>query len=122
MSTIYFTKDHEWLRLDGDVATVGITRHAADELGELVFVEAKDEGTEVAQGDAAGVVESVKAASDIYAPVSGTVTGFNGRLSDEPTLVGEDPEGEGWIFTLRLSDAAQLDALLDEAAYKALLG
>jgi len=122
MTQIYFTKDHEWLRLDGDIATVGITRHAADELGELVFVEAKDEGTDVAQGDPAGVVESVKAASDIYAPLTGTVTGFNPRLTDEPSLVGEDPEGEGWIFTLRVADTSQLDALLDEAAYKALVG
>jgi len=122
MTKIYFTKDHEWLRLDGDIATVGITRHAADELGELVFVEAKDEGTEIAQGDAAGVVESVKAASDIYAPVNGTVTGFNARLTDEPALVGEDPEGEGWIFTMKLSDLSQLDALLDADAYAALVG
>lgn len=121
MSITYYTPSHEWIRLEGDVATVGITGHASEELGELVFVEAKDEGTELVQGDAAAVVESVKAASDIYAPVSGVLTGFNARLSDEPTLVGTDPEGEGWIFRLRVSDSAQLENLLDATAYKASL-
>ncbi|GBQ13547.1 glycine cleavage system protein GcvH [Swaminathania salitolerans] len=121
MSTTYYTPSHEWLRLDGDIATVGITAHAAEELGELVFVEAKDEGTELSQGDAAAVVESVKAASDIYAPVGGVLAGFNTRLSEEPTLIGADPEGEGWIFQLRISDSAQLESLLDSDAYKASL-
>ncbi|CDG38571.1 MULTISPECIES: glycine cleavage system protein GcvH [Asaia] len=121
MSTTYYTPSHEWIRLEGDIATVGITAHASDELGELVFVEAKDEGTEVPQGEPAAVVESVKAASDIYAPVSGVLAGFNTRLSDEPTLVGTDPEGEGWIFKLRVSDSAQLESLLDADAYKASL-
>lgn len=120
MST-YYTKSHEWVRLEGDTATVGITAHATDELGELVFVEAKDNGTEVGQGDAAAVVESVKAASDIYAPIAGTISGFNTRLTDEPTLVGADPEGEGWIFTLTVADASQLDGLMDADAYKASL-
>jgi len=117
----YYTKSHEWIRLDGDIATVGITAHATEELGELVFVEAKDEGTELGQGDAAAVVESVKAASDIYAPIAGTIAGFNTKLTDEPTLIGADPEGEGWIFTLKVADSSQLEGLMDEAAYKASL-
>ncbi|GAJ28371.1 glycine cleavage system protein GcvH [Acidomonas methanolica] len=119
--TTYYTTSHEWIRLDGDVATVGITAHAAGELGELVFVEAKDVGTELGQGDAAAVVESVKAASDIYAPIAGTIAAFNTKLADGPTLVGDDPEGEGWIFTMKIGDTAQLESLLDEAAYKARL-
>ena len=119
--TVYYTKEHEWLRVEGDVAVVGITAHAAEELGELVFVEAKDEGTEVAQGDSAAVVESVKAASDIYAPVSGTVVGFNAALSDDPSLVNRDPEAGGWILKLRIADAGQLASLLDADAYAALI-
>lgn len=118
---IFYTPSHEWVRLDGDVATVGITRHAAEELGELVFVEAKEAGTSLAQGEAAAVVESVKAASDIYAPVAGEITGSNEQLSDSPHLVSEDPEGAGWIFTLRISDRSQLDGLLDATAYRASL-
>ncbi|CAI9120212.1 glycine cleavage system protein GcvH [Brytella acorum] len=121
MSTTYYTKSHEWVRLDGDIATVGITAHAADELGELVFVEAKDEGTEIGQGEPAAVVESVKAASDIYAPIAGAIAGFNAKLSEEPNLIGQDPEGEGWIFKLKVGDSSQLEGLLDEAAYKASL-
>lgn len=117
----YYTKSHEWVRVDGDIATVGITSHAAEELGELVFVEAKDEGTEVGQGEAAAVVESVKAASDIYAPISGTISGFNTKLSDEPTLIGADAEGEGWIFTLKIADSSQLEDLMDADTYKASL-
>ncbi|NVN13640.1 glycine cleavage system protein GcvH [Nguyenibacter vanlangensis] len=120
--TVYYTKDHEWLRVEGDVAVVGITAHAAEELGELVFVEAKEDGTAVAQGDSVAVVESVKAASDIYAPVSGTVVGFNAALTDDPTLVNGAPEGEGWILKLRIADAGQLASLLDAAAYAALVG
>lgn len=118
---VFYTPSHEWVRLDGDVATVGITRHAAEELGELVFVEAKETGTSLAQGGAAAVVESVKAASDIYAPVAGEITGFNEQLSDSPHLVSEDPEGAGWIFMLRITDRSQLDGLLDATAYKASL-
>ncbi|EHH67767.1 glycine cleavage system protein GcvH [Gluconobacter morbifer] len=119
--TTYYTKSHEWIRLDGgDEATVGITAHASEELGELVFVEAKDEGTEVAAGDAAAVVESVKAASDIYAPVAGTIAGFNTALSDDPTLVGKDPEGKGWIFKLKISSPDDLKSLLTAEQYKSL--
>ncbi|WP_029604034.1 glycine cleavage system protein GcvH [Kozakia baliensis] len=121
MSTTYYTQSHEWVRLEGDTATVGITGHASEELGELVFVEAKDEGTEVEQGEPAAVVESVKAASDIYAPISGSIAGFNEKLVDEPTLVGSDPEGEGWIFKLKIKDSAQLEGLMDAEAYKASL-
>ncbi|GBR47368.1 glycine cleavage system protein GcvH [Neokomagataea thailandica] len=118
--TTYYTKSHEWIRLEGTEATVGITAHASEELGELVFVEAKDEGTEVAAGDAAAVVESVKAASDIYAPVAGTVSGFNDRLSDEPTLVGSEPEGEGWIFRMTVSNPEEVTSLLTREQYDAL--
>ena len=118
--TTYYTKSHEWIRLDGEEATVGITAHASEELGELVFVEAKDEGTDVAAGDAAAVVESVKAASDIYAPVAGVLSGFNMKLSDEPTLVGNDPEGEGWIFKMKVSNPEDVTSLLTAEQYKSL--
>lgn len=118
--TTYYTKSHEWIRLDGEEATVGITAHASEELGELVFVEAKDEGTDVAAGDAAAVVESVKAASDIYAPVAGVLSGFNTKLADEPTLVGNDPEGEGWIFKMKVSNPDDVTSLLTAEQYKSL--
>ncbi|POF63505.1 glycine cleavage system protein H [Novacetimonas maltaceti] len=120
MST-YYTKEHEWLRIEGDEVVVGITQHAADELGELVFVEAKDAGTDVAQGDSVAVVESVKAASDIYAPVGGTVAAFNGALAEDPSLINRAPEAEGWIVRMKMADRSQLDGLLDAAAYAALL-
>jgi glycine cleavage system H protein len=118
----YFTNDHEWLTVDGDVATVGITRYAADALGDLVFVDVKPEGTVVAAAESAAVVESVKAASDIYAPVGGEVLETNPRLAAEPEIVNTDPEGEGWLFKLRVADAADLGKLLDRAAYDALVG
>jgi glycine cleavage system H protein len=113
----YFTQDHEWIDLDGDVATVGITDYAQGQLGDIVFVEVPEEGKTVAKGDDAAVVESVKAASDVYAPVSGTVVEGNPALEDEPALVNEDPEGDGWFFKMTLSDASELEALMDEAAY-----
>ena len=113
----YFTQDHEWIDLDGDVATVGITDYAQGRLGDIVFVEVPEEGKTVAKGDDAAVVESVKAASDVYAPVSGTVVEGNPALEDEPALVNEDPEGDGWFFKMTLSDASELEALMDEAAY-----
>ena len=113
----YFTEDHEWIDLDGDTATVGITDYAQGQLGDIVFVEVPEEGKQVAKGDDAAVVESVKAASDVYAPVSGTVIEGNPALEDNPALVNEDPEGEGWFFKMSLSDTSELDGLMDEAKY-----
>ena len=119
MSAVKFTKDHEWVSLDGDTATVGITTYAQEQLGDVVFVEMPEAGKTVSQGDEAGVVESVKAASEIYAPVSGEVVEANPELEDNPALVNQDPLVGGWFFRLRLSDAGELDGLMDEAAYKA---
>lgn len=119
--TKLFTKEHEWLQLDGDVATVGITAYAAEQLGDVVYVELPDVGRQVtAEGDMA-VVESAKAASDVYAPASGEVTAVNDALSGAPEKVNEDPEGKGWFVKLKLSDKSQLGALMDEAAYQAFL-
>jgi glycine cleavage system H protein len=114
----YFTKEHEWIDVDGDTATVGITDYAQGQLGDVVFVEVPEAGRSLTQGGEAAVVESVKAASDVYAPVSGEVTEGNAALADTPDLVNTAPEGEGWFFKLRLADPSQLDALMDEAAYK----
>jgi glycine cleavage system H protein len=114
----YFTEDHEWIDVDGDVATVGITDYAQSQLGDIVFVETPEEGKTVSKGDDAAVVESVKAASDVYAPVAGTVIEGNAALADNPALVNEDPEGEGWFFKLTLADTDELDSLMDEAAYQ----
>ena len=118
MSGTKYTDDHEWIRMDGDVGTVGISDHAQEQLGELVFVELPEVGRELSKGDEAAVIESVKAASELHAPASGTVTEVNDALNDEPTKVNEDAQGEGWFFKLKVSDAAELDALMDEAAYK----
>jgi glycine cleavage system H protein len=115
----YFTEDHEWVEVDGDIATVGITDYAQSQLGDIVFVEVPDEGREVGKGDEAAVVESVKAASDVYAPVSGTVLEGNSALADTPELVNEDAEGEGWFFKLTLSDTSELEELMDETKYAA---
>ncbi|WP_137869442.1 glycine cleavage system protein GcvH [Sphingopyxis sp. 2PD] len=115
----YYTEEHEWIDVDGDVATVGITDFAQGQLGDIVFVEVPDTGAELSQGGDAAVVESVKAASDVYAPVDGTVTEGNSALEEDPALVNSDPEGEGWFFRLTLSDKSQLDGLMDAAAYKA---
>lgn len=112
-----FTKDHEWVRLDGDVATVGISQHAADALGDVVFVETPEAGKSVNQGDSFAVVESVKAASDVYAPVSGEVVEGNATLGTAPETVNADPQGEGWFARIKVSDASQLEALMDQAAY-----
>lgn len=114
----YFTEDHEWIDVDGETATVGITEYAQSQLGDIVFVEVPEEGKEVAKGDDAAVVESVKAASDVYAPVSGTVIEGNEALADNPALVNEDPEGEGWFFKLTLSDTSELDSLMNDSAYQ----
>jgi glycine cleavage system H protein len=115
----YYTEEHEWIDVDGDVATVGITDFAQGQLGDIVFVEVPDTGAELSQGGDAAVVESVKAASDVFAPVDGTVTEGNSQLEEDPALVNSDPEGEGWFFRLALSDKSQLDGLMDAAAYKA---
>jgi glycine cleavage system H protein len=117
MATIKFTKEHEWISVDGDVATIGITAHAAEQLGDVVFVEVPDVGRTVAAGEACAVVESVKAASDIYAPVSGEVVETNGALAGEPAKVNEAAEGAGWFFKLKLANPRELDGLMDRAAY-----
>jgi glycine cleavage system H protein len=114
----YFTKDHEWIDVAGDTATVGITDYAQSQLGDVVFVEVPDAGRNLTQGGEAAVVESVKAASDVYAPVSGEVTEGNAALADTPDLVNTAPETDGWFFRMRLTNPSELDALMDEAAYK----
>ena len=114
-----FTKDHEWISLDGEVATVGITDYAQAQLGDVVFVEVPEAGRQVSKGDDAAVVESVKAASEVYAPVSGEVVEGNGALEDNPALVNEDADESGWFFKMKLADAGELDGLMDEAAYAA---
>jgi glycine cleavage system H protein len=117
----YFTKDHEWVRIDGDIAVVGITEHAQEQLGDVVFVKLPAIGRTVSQGGEAAVVESVKAASEVYAPLGGEVIEGNSALEDNPALVNQDAEGEGWFFKLRLSDAAEAEGLMDRAAYEAYL-
>jgi glycine cleavage system H protein len=117
MSEVRYTDQHEWIRLDGDEATVGITKYAAESLGDVVFVELPASGKAVTAGGEAAVVESVKAASDIYAPAGGTVTAANAALEKEPSKVNEDPEGEGWFFKLKLADKAEFTKLMDAAAY-----
>ncbi len=117
----YYTKDHEWIEVAGDVATIGITDYAQGQLGDVVFVELPEAGRAVEAGSEAAVVESVKAASDVFAPVSGIVTEANGALADTPDLVNSAPEGDGWFFRVRLADPGQLDGLLDAAGYKAFL-
>lgn len=114
----YFTEDHEWIEVDGDAATVGITDYAQGQLGDIVFVEAPEAGKSLSKGGDAAVVESVKAASDVFAPVSGEVTESNAALVDDPSLVNTDPEGEGWFFRMTLSAPGELDGLMDGAAYK----
>jgi glycine cleavage system H protein len=117
--TRYYTEDHEWIEVDGETATVGITDYAQSQLGDIVFAEVPATGSTLNKGGDAAVVESVKAASDVYAPVSGTVTEGNEALEGDPALVNTDPEGEGWFFKLTLSDTSELDSLMDAAAYKA---
>ena len=115
----YFTEDHEWVEVDGDIGTVGITDYAQGQLGDIVFVDVPEEGKTLTKGDEAAVVESVKAASDVYSPVSGTVIEGNDELSDNPALVNEDADGEGWFFKLTLSDPSELEDLMDETKYEA---
>ena len=121
MSVLRFTKDHEWIRLDGDIATVGITDYAQSQLGDVVYVELPEIGRRVEQGKEAAVVESVKAASEVYAPVSGEVTEVNNALEGEPAMVNRDPEGAAWFLKVRLKDKSELDGLMDAAAYKAFI-
>ncbi len=116
-----FTEEHEWLRVDGDIATVGITDHAQQQLGDLVFLELPKVGAALEKGGIAAVVESVKAASEVYSPVKGEIVAINDRLIAEPGLVNSAPTSEGWLFRIKLADPAQVEGLLDEAAYQALI-
>jgi glycine cleavage system H protein len=120
--TTLFTSDHEWVRIEGDVATIGITDYAQTQLGDVVFVELPAAGKSLAKGAEAAVVESVKAASEVYAPVSGTVVEVNSGLPDAPSTVNEDPQGKGWFVKIRLANPAELDELMDEAAYQKHIG
>ena len=116
--TVYYTREHEWIRVEGDTATVGISDHAQEALGDIVFAEVPEAGRTLNKGDEAAVVESVKAASDVYAPVGGEVLEGNQAVADDPALVNRDPEGEGWFFKLRLADQGELEGLMDENAYR----
>lgn len=117
-----YTEDHEWLRAEGDLVTVGITAHASEQLGDVVFVELPEAGKSVSTGDEICVIESVKAASDIRAPLDGEIVEVNADLADNPGMVNDDPTGKAWFFKMKLADPSQLDGLMDEAAYKALIG
>ena len=121
MSNVRYTKEHEWIRVDGDTATVGITNHAQEQLGDVVFVELPPVGKKLTKGGDAAVVESVKAASEVYAPVSGEVLEVNSAIAAEPGRVNRDPEGSAWFVKIRLSDKSELDGLMDDAAYKAFI-
>ena len=120
-ANLKYSNDHEWCRIEGDTAVIGITDFAQSQLGDIVFIEVPDTGAELSAGGDAAVVESVKAASDVYAPVDGTVTEGNGQLEEDPALVNSDPEGEGWFFRMTLSDKSQLDGLMNAEAYKAFI-
>ena len=122
MAKTYFTEDHEWIRVDGGVATIGITNYAQEQLGDLVFVELPEAGRKVKKGDVAVVVESVKAASDVYAPADGEVTDVNSALSSDPALVNSAATGDGWLWKMKLADENQLSGLMDEAGYNAHIG
>ncbi len=115
--TTYYTKEHEWIRVEGDTATVGITNHAQEQLGDIVFAEVPVAGRKLGKGEEAAVVESVKAASDVYAPVSGEVTEGNPAVADDPAVINSDPEGEGWFFKLKLSDPSELEGLMNDEHY-----
>jgi len=116
--SLYFTREHEWVRVDGETATVGISNHAQEALGDIVFAEVPEAGRQVSKGQEAAVVESVKAASDVYAPVSGEVVEGNQAVADDPALINSDPEGEGWFFKLKLDNEGELEGLMDEASYR----
>lgn len=117
--TVKYTNDHEWIAVDGDIATVGVTTYALEQLGDLVFVEVPDAGRTIAKGDEAAVVESVKAASEVYAPVSGEVVEGNAGVGDDPATVSGNPAGAGWFFKIKMSNASELDGLMDEEGYAA---
>jgi len=116
--TVYFTGEHEWIKVEGDVATIGISDHAQQALGDIVFAEVPEQGRALNKGDEAAVVESVKAASDVYAPIAGEVIEGNAALADDPSLINRDPEGEGWFFKMTLADPSELEGLMDEEAYR----
>jgi glycine cleavage system H protein len=120
--TTYYSEEHEWVTVEGDVATIGITQHAADQLGEIVFVEQKEAGDDFEKGADIGVIESVKAASEIYAPVDGEVIEANAALEDNPGALNESPEGDAWIYKIKISNPDQLEDLMDLDGYKALIG
>ena len=120
--TTYYSEDHEWVSVEGDIATIGITAHAAELLGEIVFIEQKEVGDDFEQGDEIGVIESVKAASEIYAPVDGEVIEANEDLADAPGKLNESPESDAWIYKIKIADAGQLENLMDAAGYKELIG
>jgi glycine cleavage system H protein len=122
MATTYFTEDHEWISVENGVATIGITDYAQEQLGDIVFVELPQKGRALSKGEAAVVVESVKAASDVYAPVDGEIADVNDKLSSEPALVNSAATGDGWLWKMKLSDESQLSGLMNEAAYKKLVG
>ena len=122
MGTTHYTDEHEWIMVDGDIATVGITNYAQEQLGDLVFLELPEAGKQLKKGDDAVVVESVKAASDVYAPVDGEVTETNDKVTDDPALVNSAAEGDGWLFKMKLADASQLEGLMDKAAYNDFTG
>lgn len=121
MATVLFTEDHEWIKVENGIATVGITIHAQEQLGDLVFVDLPEAGRTISKGDAVVVVESVKAASDVFAPVDGEIVEVNEALSSDPALINQAAESDGWLFKMKLSDEGQLTSLLDEAGYKALV-
>lgn len=121
MATVLFTEDHEWIKVENGIATVGITIHAQEQLGDLVFVDLPEAGRTVSKGDAIVVVESVKAASDVFAPVDGEIVEINEALTSDPALINQAAESDGWLFKLKLADEGQLEGLLDEAGYKALV-
>ena len=116
--TMYFTREHEWIRVEGDQATIGISDHAQEQLGDIVFAEVPEAGRRVSKGEEAAVVESVKAASDVYAPVTGEVIEGNPAVTDDPSLINSDPEGAGWFFKVKLADPGELEGLMDESAYR----
>jgi glycine cleavage system H protein len=116
--SLYFTKEHEWIRVEGDTATVGISNHAQEALGDIVFAEVPEVGKTLAKGQEAAVVESVKAASDVYSPAGGEVVEGNQAIADDPSLINSDPEGDGWFFRLRLINPGEVDGLMDEGAYR----